>query len=202
VRRDHAPLCVGQIGLVSGHGAAMLLSSSWRPHGESKVGSRNPLESRQLPLTRASRTEFGNRRLVRGIGLAQYAEMFRANDIDIELLGKLTNDISRISASRHSAIERNCCRRSPNWAVHPQRHPHRRQQRSYPCAINARCQLPLIKCRRRAHGSMIRVRFKRPHQAYATEIADCCNKICQRQTFMVTADPRAVQVATQSGVRR
>jgi hypothetical protein len=39
------PLCVGQIGLVSGDDAAMLLSSSWRPHGESKVGSRNPLES-------------------------------------------------------------------------------------------------------------------------------------------------------------
>jgi class 3 adenylate cyclase len=29
---------------------------------------------------------------LRGIGLAQYAEMFRANDIDIELLGQLTND--------------------------------------------------------------------------------------------------------------
>jgi class 3 adenylate cyclase/tetratricopeptide (TPR) repeat protein len=27
-----------------------------------------------------------------GIGLSQYAEMFRANDIDIELLGRLTND--------------------------------------------------------------------------------------------------------------
>ena len=49
VRRDHAPLCVGQIGLVSGDGAAMLLSSGWRPHGESKVGSRNPLESRRAP---------------------------------------------------------------------------------------------------------------------------------------------------------
>ena len=35
VRRDHAPLCVGQIGLVSGDGAAMLLSSGRRPHGES-----------------------------------------------------------------------------------------------------------------------------------------------------------------------
>jgi hypothetical protein len=43
VRRDHAPLCVGQIGLVSGDGAAMLLSSGWRLHGEPKVGSRNPL---------------------------------------------------------------------------------------------------------------------------------------------------------------
>ena len=29
---------------------------------------------------------------LRGIGLAQYAEMFRANDIDIELLGRLTSD--------------------------------------------------------------------------------------------------------------
>ena len=29
---------------------------------------------------------------LRRIGLAQYAEMFRANDIDIELLGRLTND--------------------------------------------------------------------------------------------------------------
>jgi hypothetical protein len=29
---------------------------------------------------------------LRGIGFAQYAEMFRANDINIELLGRLTND--------------------------------------------------------------------------------------------------------------
>ena len=29
---------------------------------------------------------------LRRIGLAQYAEMFRANDIDGELLGRLTND--------------------------------------------------------------------------------------------------------------
>ena len=29
---------------------------------------------------------------LRGIGLAQYAEMFRANDIDRELLSRLTND--------------------------------------------------------------------------------------------------------------
>src|SRR3954447_7938099 len=29
---------------------------------------------------------------LRGIGLAEYAEMFRANDIEIELLGQLTND--------------------------------------------------------------------------------------------------------------
>ena len=29
---------------------------------------------------------------LRGIGLPQYAETFRANDIDIELLGRLSND--------------------------------------------------------------------------------------------------------------
>ena len=29
---------------------------------------------------------------LRGIGLEQYAEMFRDNDIDVELLGRLTND--------------------------------------------------------------------------------------------------------------
>ena len=29
---------------------------------------------------------------LRGIGLAQYAEMFHANDIDAELMGRLTND--------------------------------------------------------------------------------------------------------------
>ena len=34
VRRDHAPLCIGQIGLVSGNGTAMLLSSGRCPHGE------------------------------------------------------------------------------------------------------------------------------------------------------------------------
>ena len=43
VRRNHTPLSVGQIGLVSRDGAAMLLSSDWRPHGESEVGSRKPL---------------------------------------------------------------------------------------------------------------------------------------------------------------
>ena len=49
VRRDYPPLCVGQIGLVSGNGAAMLLSSGRCPHGESKVGSRTPSESRRAP---------------------------------------------------------------------------------------------------------------------------------------------------------
>jgi len=42
VRRDHAPLRIGQIGLVSLDGAAMLSSSSWRPHGESKLVQELP----------------------------------------------------------------------------------------------------------------------------------------------------------------
>ena len=63
VRRDHAPLCVGQIGVVSADNAAMLLSSGRRPHGESKVGSRTPSERPMLqssPLFRryASRSRW------------------------------------------------------------------------------------------------------------------------------------------------
>jgi hypothetical protein len=46
----------------------------------------------KLPLTRAEGTELDIDSWLRGIGLAQYAEIFRANDIDIELLGRLTND--------------------------------------------------------------------------------------------------------------
>src|ERR1700731_2419975 len=46
VRHDHAPLSVGQIGLVSGDGAAMLLSSGWRPHGESKLVQEAPWNHR------------------------------------------------------------------------------------------------------------------------------------------------------------
>jgi hypothetical protein len=42
MRRDHLPLCVGQIGLVSGDEAAMLMSSDWRPHGESKLVQEYP----------------------------------------------------------------------------------------------------------------------------------------------------------------
>jgi hypothetical protein len=80
----------------------MLLSSGRRPHGESKVGSRNPsgiiAGAMTQPFSKtAADTSRGNLNLdidnwLRGIGLAQYAEMFRANDIDIELLGRLTND--------------------------------------------------------------------------------------------------------------
>jgi hypothetical protein len=43
VRRDHAPLGVGQIGLVSRDGAAMLQSGGRRPHGESKSVKEKPL---------------------------------------------------------------------------------------------------------------------------------------------------------------
>jgi hypothetical protein len=42
VRRDHAPLSVGQIGLVSVDGAAMLLSSDRCPHGESNWFGKTP----------------------------------------------------------------------------------------------------------------------------------------------------------------
>jgi hypothetical protein len=61
-RRDHAPLCVGQIGLVSGDNAAMLSSSCWRPHGETKLvqvtigitaGASDTTLFQKLPLTKA-----------------------------------------------------------------------------------------------------------------------------------------------------
>src|SRR5262249_39502335 len=101
VRRDDAPLCVGQIGLVSCDGAAMLLSSGRCPRIQ--VGSRNPLESRWAPMTQPFSKTAADKEprwglnldidgWLRGIGLAQYAEIFRANDIDGELLGRLTND--------------------------------------------------------------------------------------------------------------
>jgi hypothetical protein len=77
----------------------MLLSGGWRPHGESKVGWRNPLESRQAPTLnlfktaadkRAQETELGHRRF------AEYAEMFRADDIDFMILRELTDqDLER-----------------------------------------------------------------------------------------------------------
>jgi class 3 adenylate cyclase len=48
---------------------------------------------RKLPLTRAQvGLNLDIDDWLRGIGLAQYAEIFRANDIDGELLGQLTND--------------------------------------------------------------------------------------------------------------
>jgi hypothetical protein len=48
---------------------------------------------RKLPLTKAQRTENGRKRLALGISFAQYVEMFRANGVDVELLGRLTKDI-------------------------------------------------------------------------------------------------------------
>ena len=101
VRRDHAPLSVGQIGLVSRDGAAMLLSSGWRPHGEPMVGWRNPLESRwaamtqpfqKLPLTRARGRNLDIDGWLRGIGLEQYAQTFRDNAIDGNVLCDLTDE--------------------------------------------------------------------------------------------------------------
>ena len=46
----------------------------------------------KLPLTRARGPDLDIDGWLRGIGLPQYAELFRANDIDGELLGRLTND--------------------------------------------------------------------------------------------------------------
>jgi SAM domain (Sterile alpha motif) len=80
----------------------MLLSSDWHPHGESKVGSRKPLGIMAGAMTQpfsktAAQQEPRGLNLdidgwLRGIGLPQYSEMFRANDIDGELLRRLTND--------------------------------------------------------------------------------------------------------------
>jgi hypothetical protein len=76
----------------------MLLSTGWRPHCESKLeplgitaGAHDSTISK-LPLTRAEGTELGHRRLAPRDRSSQYAELFRANDIDGELLGRLTND--------------------------------------------------------------------------------------------------------------
>ena len=49
-------------------------------------------DSTLFPVTKAEGTELDIDNWLRGIGLAQYAEIFRANDIDGELLGRLTND--------------------------------------------------------------------------------------------------------------
>jgi len=69
---------------------------------------------------------------LRGIGLAQYAEMFRANDIDIELLGGLTNndlkDIGVVSfGHRKKLLEAiaelaGACPVSPQPAIEPKAH--------------------------------------------------------------------------------
>jgi hypothetical protein len=101
VRRDHAPLSVGQIGLVSRDGAAMLLSSGWRPHGESKASWRNSWNSRQerwlKPFSKTAADKSRGLNLdiddwLRGIGLEQYAQTFRDNPIDANVLCDLTDD--------------------------------------------------------------------------------------------------------------
>jgi hypothetical protein len=48
--------------------------------------------------------DFGNRQLAPWISLAQYCELFRANDIDGNLLQRLTGDDLRRSASRRLAV--------------------------------------------------------------------------------------------------
>ena len=57
-------------------------------HGGSP--SFNPFQ--KLPLTRARGLNLDIDGWLRWIGLDQYAEMFRTNDIDFELLGRLTNE--------------------------------------------------------------------------------------------------------------
>ena len=89
VRRDHAPLCIGQIGLVSRGGAAMLLSSGWCPHGEVQGWFKKPLG---ITTGANDSTLFKNCRLqeprglnldidgwLRGIGPQQYARTFSDN---------------------------------------------------------------------------------------------------------------------------
>ena len=97
MRRDHAPLSVGQIGLVSGDGAAMLLSSGRHPHGGSKLvrespwnGGRQDSTIFKLPLTRARGLNFDIDGWLRSLGLEQYAAAFRDNAIDEKVLPRLT----------------------------------------------------------------------------------------------------------------
>jgi class 3 adenylate cyclase/predicted ATPase len=101
VRRDHPPLSVGQIGLVSRDGAAMLLSSGWRPHGESKLVGETPWNRggpvrlnrfQKLPLTRARGLNLNIDGWLRRIGLEQYAQTFRDNAIDADVLRDLTDE--------------------------------------------------------------------------------------------------------------
>jgi class 3 adenylate cyclase len=98
MRRDHSPFCVGQIGLVSGDGADMLLSTGWRPHGESRVRETPwnhggpSLNFQNLPQTRPGRLNLDIDGWLRGIGLEQYAQTFRDNSIDADVLCDLTDE--------------------------------------------------------------------------------------------------------------
>ena len=60
---------------------------------------------------------------LRGIGLAQYAETFRANDIDGELLGRLTSDDLKEIGVASFGHRKKLLEASPNSAMRLQRHP-------------------------------------------------------------------------------
>jgi class 3 adenylate cyclase len=64
----------------------MLLSSGWRPNGESNGVTAGAMNKSHGGLN------LDIDGWLHGIGLAQYAEIFRANDIDGELLRRLTNE--------------------------------------------------------------------------------------------------------------
>ena len=53
---------------------------------------------------------------LRGLGLERYAQAFRANDVDADVLPKLTADDLKDSASPRSATAASCSRRSPPCA--------------------------------------------------------------------------------------
>jgi class 3 adenylate cyclase/predicted ATPase len=80
----------------------MLLSSGWRPHGESKGWSEKPLGItagrhdstifKNCPLTRARGLNLDIDGWLRGIGLEQYAQTFRDNALDADVLCDLTDE--------------------------------------------------------------------------------------------------------------
>jgi SAM domain (Sterile alpha motif)/Adenylate and Guanylate cyclase catalytic domain len=79
----------------------MLLSSGWRPHGESKLVGETPWNRggpvrlnrfQKLPLTRARGLNLNIDGWLRRIGLEQYAQTFRDNAIDADVLRDLTDE--------------------------------------------------------------------------------------------------------------
>ena len=59
---------------------------------------------------------------LRGIGLAQYAEMFRANDIDGELLSRLTNDDLKDIGVASLGHRKKLLEAIADLPAHPRRH--------------------------------------------------------------------------------
>ena len=58
-------------------------------------------------------------------------------------------------------------------------------------------------CRRRAEGDQVRISTRFAIRALLAETTrHFFQRNLRKQTFIVTADPRVVQAATQSGVRR